>query len=85
MRDVARDFGRAGGIAVVVLLGTGVALAEHESLWSSGVLQVKLGVVALVGALTLLHIRRPTSRTLSWLLTLSSIVVVWLGVRLVRG
>jgi uncharacterized membrane protein len=85
MRAVARDFGRGGAIAVALLVGTGVALAQHDSLWSSTTLQAKLGVVGLVGVLTLFHIRRPTSRTASWLLTLSSIVVVWLGVRLVNG
>jgi uncharacterized membrane protein len=85
MQAIARRFGRGSAVAVVVLVATGVAMGAHYSLWSSHVLQVKIAIVALIGVLTFVHIRRPSSRTLSYALTLASLVVVWLGVKLTYG
>jgi putative copper export protein len=82
MVGVARRFGVAGAVAIAVLLATGIAMASHFSRWGDGTLQAKLGMLALVGVLTGLHIASPRSRALSLSLTASSLLVVWLGVAL---
>ena len=80
MLAVARRFGIATAVAIVVLLATGVALASHFSRWEDETLQAKLAVVMLVGVLTGLHIATPRSRAVSLALACSSLFVVWLGV-----
>ena len=80
MRALARRFGVASGVAIAVLLGTGIALASHLSRWQDETLQAKLAVLVLVAVLTALHIATPTSRAVSLALTGSSLTVVWLGV-----
>jgi putative copper export protein len=82
MRAVARRFGIASGVAIAVLLATGIALASHFSRWQDETLQAKLAVLVLVGVLTALHIATPYSRAVSLALTGSSLTVVWLGVAL---
>jgi putative copper export protein len=82
MRAVARRFGLASGVAIAVLLATGIALASHFSRWQDETLQVKLAVLVLVGVLTALHIATPYSRAVSLALAGSSLTVVWLGVAL---
>jgi putative copper export protein len=82
MRAVARRFGLASGVAIAVLLATGIALASHFSRWQDETLQAKLAVLALVGVLTALHIATPYSRAVSLALAGSSLTVVWLGVAL---
>jgi len=44
--------------------------------------QWKLGLVALVVALTLIHLRRPKSHPLQGAVLLASLVVAWLGLDL---
>jgi putative copper export protein len=82
MRAVARRFGLASGVAIAVLLATGIALASHFSRWQDETLQAKLAVLVLVGVLTALHIATPYSRAVSLALAGSSLTVVWLGVAL---
>ena len=82
MRAVARRFGVASGVAIAVLLATGIALASHFSRWQDETLQAKLAVIVLVGVLTGLHIATPHSRPVSLALAGSSLFVVWLGVAL---
>ena len=82
MRAVARRFGLASGVAIAVLLATGIALASHFSRWQDETLQAKLAVLLLVGVLTALHIATPYSRAVSLALAGSSLTVVWLGVAL---
>ena len=82
MRAVARRFGLASGVAIVVLVATGIALASHFSRWQDETLQAKLAVLVLVGVLTALHIATPNSRAVSLALAGSSLTVVWLGVAL---
>jgi uncharacterized membrane protein len=84
MRAVARRFGAGSLIALAVLLATGVAMATHFSLWDSGTLQLKLGLVALVIALTLIHVRLPRAHALHGLILLVSLAIVWLGLDLGR-
>ena len=82
MRAVARRFGLSSGVAIAVLLATGIALASHFSRWQDETLQAKLAVLVLVGVLTALHIATPYSRAVSLALAGSSLTVVWLGVAL---
>ena len=84
MRAVARRFGYGSLVALGVLLVTGWALASHYELWDSSTLQWKLGLVGLVIGLTLLHLRYPKLHALQGAILLTSLVIVWLGLELVR-
>jgi len=90
-----RRFGVGALVALVVLIGTGVALASHEHRWGSSTLQVKLGLIALVVALIAAHARWPAVRDagrraaarariwrhlLELAIFLVSLAIVWLGV-----
>jgi uncharacterized membrane protein len=77
---VARRFGLASGVAIAILLATGIAMASHYSRWEDETLQAKLAVLVLVAVLTGLHITTPRTRIVSLALTASSLLVVWLGV-----
>ncbi len=85
MRGVARRFGYGSLIALGVLVATGWAMASHYDLWDSSTLQWKLGLVALVIALTLLHLQRPKLHALQAAILLASLVIVWLGLELALG
>jgi uncharacterized membrane protein len=85
MRAIARRFGMGSVVALGLIVATGVAMATHFSLWDSSVLQVKLGVVVLVGVLTALHVISAKTRALSIALVAGSLVIVWLGVKLTYG
>jgi uncharacterized membrane protein len=82
MRAVARRFGYGSLIALGVLVASGWAMASHYDLFASSTLQWKLGLVALVVGLTLLHLRRPKLHVLQGAILLVSLVVVWLGLEL---
>src|SRR3954449_13274586 len=64
LRAVARRFGYGTLVAIGVLLATGSAMASRFDLWGDGTLQVKLGLVALVGVLVVWHMRRPALHAL---------------------
>lgn len=83
MRAVARRFGYGSLVALGVLLLTGWAMASHYDLWDSSTLQWKLALVALVIALTLVHLRRPKLHALQAAILLASLVIVCLGLDLV--
>jgi uncharacterized membrane protein len=85
MRFVARRFGLASAIALVVLIATGVAMASHYSLWDAPLLHAKLALLVLVGVLLALHIVSPTTRVVSYLVAAVSLLIVWLGVKLTYG
>ena len=80
MVAVARRFGVASAVAIVVILASGVAMASHFSRWEDETLHAKLAVLVLVAVLTSLHIAAPRSRGISISLVASSLLVVWLGV-----
>lgn len=82
MRAVARRFGYGSLVALGVLLVTGWAMASHYDLWGSSTLQWKLGLVGLVIALTLLHLRYPKLHALQAAILLASLTIVWLGLDL---
>jgi len=85
MRGVARRFGYGSLVALGVLMITGWAMASHYELWDSSTLQWKLGLVALVIGLTLLHLRLPKLHALQAGILLASLVIVWLGLELALG
>ena len=84
MRAMARRFGVGSLVALGVLLATGIALAEHLSLWGSSTLQVKLALVGAVVALALLHLRWPRAHALQGAILLVTLAIVWCGVELFR-
>ena len=62
LRTAARRFGIGTLAAVLVLVVTGSAMAAHFHRWSDSTLQVKLGLVVLVGVLIAAHMRCPAGR-----------------------
>ena len=82
LRAIARRFGIGSLVALAVLVATGTAMAIDRDYWSDGTLQVKLGLVGLVVALTTLHLVWPRQRALQVFVLLASLVIVWLGVEL---
>ncbi len=80
LRAAARRFGIGTLIAFAVLIVTGVALASHEHRWSDSTLQVKIGLVALLGVLIAAHMRRPEWHVLDGLVFAVSVAIVWLGI-----
>src|SRR5437763_16944925 len=55
MRSAAKRFGIGTAAALVVIIGSGAALASHLHRWGDHVLQGKLGLLGLVLVLTGLH------------------------------
>jgi putative copper export protein len=80
LRAAARRFGIGTLGAVGVLLITGAAMASHFHKWSASTLQVKLGLVALVAALIVGHMRRPEWHVLDVAIFATSLAIVWLGI-----
>jgi uncharacterized membrane protein len=82
LRAIARRFGQGTLVAIAVLVATGAAMASHFGDWGTATLQVKLGLVVLVGVLVAAHIRRPQSHGLDGAIFVASLAIVWLGVEL---
>lgn len=82
LRAVGRRFGIGSLAALALLASTGAAMAAHWGYWQSGTLQLKLLVVAIVVALTTLHLFWPRVHVLSALIFLGSLLIVWLGLNL---
>jgi uncharacterized membrane protein len=80
LRVAARRFGVGTVIAVGVLVATGAAMASHLHKWSDSTLQVKLGLVVVVGVLIGAHMRRPEWHALDAAIFLVSLAIVWLGI-----
>jgi putative copper export protein len=85
MRTVARRFGIASAAALLVLIITGAAMAGHLSRWSDPILQAKLALLVLIGVLLALHVLTPYTRAVSLSVLATSILIVWLGIRLTHG
>jgi hypothetical protein len=85
LRALARRFGYGTLAALGVLLASGIAMAFHEHLWSDGTLQLKLGLVALLGGLLLVHVRRPERHAIEAIVFVLSLAVVWIGLYLANG
>src|SRR6188508_2095910 len=82
LRAIARRFGWGSVIALVVLLVTGSAMASHFDDWGRRELSLKLTLVAIVAALVVWHMRRPTWHALEGLVFLLSLAIVFLGLDL---
>jgi putative copper export protein len=80
MRAAARRFAFGTLAAIGVLVVTGAAMASHYHRWSDSTLHVKLGLVALVAILILLHMRRPELHVLDAAIFFASVAIVWLGI-----
>jgi uncharacterized membrane protein len=80
LRAAARRFGIGTLIAVLVLVITGAAMASHYHLWSDSTLQVKIGLVVLVGLLIGAHMRKPEWHVLDAAVFAVSLAIVWLGI-----
>lgn len=82
LRAIARRFGWGSVIALVVLLITGSAMASHFDDWGRRELSIKLGLVVIVAALVVWHLRRPANHALEGLIFVVSLVIVFLGLDL---
>jgi hypothetical protein len=80
IRRVARRFGAGSAIAILVLVITGSLLASHFHRWGNEDLQIKLGLVVLVGLLIGWHARKPELHAIEGLVFLASLAIVWLGI-----
>jgi len=80
LRAAARKFGAGTLIAVGVLVITGVGMASHLHKWHDSTLQVKLGLVVLVGVLIGAHMRKPAWHALDGAIFMTSLAIVWLGI-----
>jgi putative copper export protein len=85
LRAAARRFGIGTLIAIGVLVITGAAMASHHHRWGDTTLQVKLGLVVIVGLLIAAHTRRPTWHALDAAILLVSVAIVWLGIVVAGG
>lgn len=82
MRAIGRRFGIGSLLALAVLVATGSVMATDEGYWGSGTLQLKLGIVGVVVALTTVHLVWPRHRLLQVGILAGSLVIVWLGLQL---
>jgi putative copper export protein len=85
MRAVARRFGIASAVALALLIATGAAMAGHFARWQDPTLQAKLGLLVLIGVLLGLHLVTPYTRAISLGVLATSLLIVWLGIRLSHG
>ena len=85
VRAVARRFGMASAVALLVLIATGAIMASDRHRWSDGTLHAKLAVLAVVIGLIGAHAVGPRRHWLTAALLVASLVVVWLGVELAHG
>ena len=85
MRSVARRFGIGSLVALAVVIATGIAMASHFQVWDEPVLQAKLMLLVLVAVLSGLHVMSSETRAISVALVASSLLIVWLGVKLTFG
>ena len=68
-----------------MLIPTGAAMAGHLALWSDPTLHAKLALLVLIGVLLALHVVTPNTRAVSLSVLATSILIVWLGVKLASG
>jgi len=80
LRAAARRFGAGTVIAFAFLVASGAAMASHAHKWSDSTLQVKLGLVVVVGILIGAHMRRPEWHVFDAAIFLVSLAIVWLGI-----
>lgn len=79
LRAAARRFGVGTAIAFGLLVLSGAALATHEHLWRDSTLHLKIGLVALVGVLIVLHMRWSEQHVLEGAIFVVSVAIVWVA------
>ena len=77
LRAAARRFGLGTLIAIIVLVITGSMMASHLHRWSDSTLQVKIGLLVLVGVLIGVHSRRPEWHALDAAIFVVSLAIVF--------
>jgi putative copper export protein len=82
MRAAAKRFGIGSGVALLVIIATGAAMASHFHRWGDSTLHWKIGLLVAVFILTGLHTKTPYTRALSLATLGLSVVIVFLGVAL---
>ncbi len=82
LRAAARRFGIGTAIAFGLLVLSGAALATHEHLWRDSTLHLKIGLVALVGVLIVLHMRWSEMHALEGAIFVVSVAIVWVATNL---
>jgi uncharacterized membrane protein len=82
LAPIARGFGFASVVALLILIATGVALASHLHLWDSPTLQAKLGLLGVVLLLSVAHLRWPRAHALQAAILLCTLAIVYLGLEL---
>ncbi len=82
MRASGRLFGIGSVVALVVLLVTGAAMAGHLDLWDSTTMQIKLTLVGVLIALTVIHLQYPRAHALQAAIFVVTLAIVWLGLDL---
>ena len=85
MRSIARRFGIASAVALVVLIVTGAVMAGHLARWDDPTLHAKLGLLTLIGVLVALHVATPHTRAISLAVLFTSLAITWLGINLTHG
>jgi uncharacterized membrane protein len=85
LRAIARRFGYGTLGAIGVLAATGAAMASHAHLWGDATFQAKLGLVLVVLALVIWHMRAPTTHALEGAIFVVSLAIVWIGLYLANG
>lgn len=82
MRASGRLFGYGSVAALVVLLITGILMADHLGLWGVSKMQIKLVLVGVLLVLTAVHLRYPRAHALQGLIFIVTLAIVWLGLDL---
>ena len=85
MRAIARRFGIASAVALAVLDRHRRGDGRPPGRWDDPTLQAKLGLLVLIGVLLALHVATPYTRAISLTVLATSILIVWLGLRLTHG
>jgi putative copper export protein len=80
LRAAARRFGVGSLAAIAVLVLTGAAMASHLHKWSDSTLQLKLGLIVLVAALVVAHMRKPAWHAIDGAIFLVTLAIVWCGI-----
>ncbi len=82
---VARRFGMGSGIALIVLIITGVMMAGEFNSWEDPVLHAKIGLLVVVLVLTAVHMRDGTKAWMHSAIGVLSLAIVFLGTALAHG
>lgn len=82
---VARRFGMGSGIALIVLIITGVMMAGEFNSWEDPVLHAKIGLLVVVLVLTAGHMRDSTKAWMHSVIGVLSLAIVFLGTALAHG